>query len=141
MWINNLLKNTNQIFQQNITGQSRSLAIGLLFWASHLLDFDPCAPPYSMLHMQKKDGIIIILKIYLTRPQLELHRTSNQTNASNNMRRRVDIRENKSKTRGARVDSKRVMASTLWIYLQLNILIHIWWTWRRFAVSTKQKCW
>ena len=70
MWINNLLKNTNQIFQQNITGQSRSLAIGLLFWASHLLDFDPCAPPYSMLHMQKKDGIIIILKIYLTRPQL-----------------------------------------------------------------------
>ena len=120
-----ILKNTNQIFQQNITGQSRSLAIGLLFWASHLLDFDPCAPPYSMLHMQKKDGIIIILKIYLTRPQLELHRTSNQTNASNNMRRRVDIRENKSKTRGARVDSKRVMASTLWIYLQLNILIHI----------------
>ena len=121
MWINNLLKNTNQIFQQNITGQSRSLAIGLLFWASHLLDFDPCAPPYSMLHMQKKDGIIIISKIYLTRPQLELHRT-NQTNASN-MRRRVDIRENKS-TRGMRVDSKRVMASTLWIYLLLNILIH-----------------
>ena len=70
LWINNLLKNTNQIFQQNITGQNRSLAIGLLFWASHLLDFDPCAPPYSMLHMQKKDGIIIILKIYLTRPQL-----------------------------------------------------------------------
>lgn len=74
-----------------------------------------------MLHMQKKDGIIIISKIYLTRPQLELHRT-NQTNASN-MRRRVDIRENKS-TRGMRVDSKRVMASTLWIYLLLNILIH-----------------
>ena len=37
------------------------------------------------------------------------------------MRQRVDIRENKS-TRGARVDSKRVMASTLWIYLQLNVV-------------------